>query len=51
MLKFIVAPEVTKTMPISPKLTYEESMINCNIWKKNMDFANKWDFHKLLNIR
>ena len=38
-------------MPISPILTYEESMINCNIWKRNMDFASKWDFLKLLNIR
>ena len=26
-------------------------MINWSIWNKSMDFANKWDFHKRLNIR
>ena len=25
MLKFVVAPKATKTMPISPVLTYEEA--------------------------
>ena len=32
MLKFVVAPKATKTMPISPVLTYEEAS-NINMTK------------------
>ena len=53
MLKFAVAPEATKIMPFSSFNIWRSNinMINWSIWKKSMDFANKWDFHKRLNMR